>query len=105
MRTVIIFVLLGAILGAVAASLIVPPTLSWYNEAGFLSQPGQGHSQVQALVNIPEVIRYTTSRLLKAQAIGAGLGAFTFLILGSYSASRGRKHRAPTPSAAPVPPA
>ena len=107
MRTVVIFVLLGAILGAVAASLIVPPTLSWYNEAGFLSQEGQGQGQVQALVNIPQVIRYTTSRLLKAQAIGAGLGAFTFLILGSYSASRGRKRKAPatTPAAASRPPA
>jgi len=100
-RTVIIFVLLGAILGAVAASLIVPPTLSWYNEAGFLSQPGQGGTApVQALVNIPQVIHYTTSRLLKAQAIGAGLGAFTFLVLGSYSASRGRKRKTPAPAAA-----
>jgi hypothetical protein len=104
-RTVVIFVLLGAILGAVAASLIVPPTLSWYNEAGFLSQQGPGQGQVQALVNIPQVIRYTTSRLLKAQAIGAGLGAFTFLILGSYSASRGRKRRTPAPAAASRPPA
>jgi hypothetical protein len=99
-RTVVIFVLLGAILGAVAASLVVPPTLSWYNEAGFLSQQGQGANQVQALVNIPQVIRYATSRLLKAQAIGAGIGAFTFLILGSYSASRGRKRKTPAPAPA-----
>ena len=100
MRTVVIFVLLGAIIGAVAASLVVPPTLTWYNEAGFLSQQGQaGGQQVQALVNIPQVIRYATSRLLKAQAIGAGLGAFTFLILGSYSASRSRRRRTPAPAA------
>ena len=46
-KTVIIFVLLGAILGAVAASFVAPPVLGWYNEAGFLSQDGH----VQALVN------------------------------------------------------
>lgn len=95
-KTVLIFVLLGAILGAVAASLVVPPALGWYNEAGFLAQDGK----VQALVNLPQVIKYTTDRLLKAQAIGAGLGAVTFLILGSYSASRGR--RRPQPAAAPA---
>jgi hypothetical protein len=106
-RTVVIFVLLGAIVGAVAASLVVPPTLSWYNEAGFLSQQGQpAGQQVQALVNIPQVIRYATSRLLKAQAIGAGLGAFTFLILGSYSASRSRRRVKPArPATATTPPA
>jgi hypothetical protein len=93
-KTVFIFVLLGAILGAVAASLIVPPALGWYNEAGFLSQNGK----VQALVNLPQVIRYTTDRLLKAQAIGAGLGAFTFLVLGTYAASRGRRRPQPAPA-------
>ncbi len=96
-KTVLIFVLLGAILGAVAASLIVPPALGWYNEAGFLTQSGQA----KALVNLPDVIKYTTDRLLKAQAIGAGLGAFTFLVLGAYSASRGRRRRAPEAATAP----
>jgi hypothetical protein len=96
-RTVVIFVLLGAILGAVAASFIAPPLLGWYNEAGFLSQTGQ----VQSLVNLPQIIRYTTDRLLKAQLVGAGLGAFTFLILGLYASSRSRRRaREPVASAA-----
>ena len=95
-KTVIIFVLLGAILGAVAASFVVPPALGWYNEAGFLSQNGQ----VQALVNLPQVIKYTTDRLLKAQAIGGGLGAFTFLVLGLASAGRSRRRRAEAPQPA-----
>ena len=99
-KTVAIFVLLGAIAGAVAASFIAPPLLGWYNEAGYLSNSGQ----VQALVNLPKVIRYTTDRLLKAQAIGAGLGAFTFLVLGSYAASRSRsRRRAATPPSAGTP--
>jgi len=97
-RTVLIFVLLGAILGAVAASFVAPPLLGWYNEAGYLSQGGQ----VQSLVNLPQIIRYTTDRLLRAQAIGAGLGAFTFLVLGLYSSSRSRR-RIPEPAPAPKP--
>ncbi len=94
MKTVTIFVLFGAIVGAAAASLIVPPTLSWYNEAGFLSRG----NQVQALVNVPEVVRYATSRLIKGQLIGAGVGAFAFLVFGVLAA--GRRRRRP-PSAAP----
>lgn len=99
-KTVVIFVLLGAILGAVAASFVAPPALGWYNEAGFLSQSGQ----VQALVNLPQVIKYTSDRLLKAQAIGGALGAFTFLVLGLVSAGRSRRRRAAAPgTAAPRP--
>jgi hypothetical protein len=98
-RTVIIFVLLGAILGAVAASLVVPPALGWYNEAGFLSQSGQ----VQTMVNLPQIIKYATDRLIKAQAIGAGIGAFTFLVIGAYAASRGRRRGQPMADPAPRP--
>jgi hypothetical protein len=98
MRNLLIFVLLGAILGAVAASLIVPATLSWYNEAGFLSQQT---GQVQALVNIPQLIRYATSRLIRGQLIGAGLGAVLFLVLGLLAGRR----RHPAAISSPSPPA
>jgi len=100
MKTVTIFFLLGAILGAAAATLIVPPTLSWYNEAGFLSQSGQT-SQVQALVNIPQVIRYATTRLIRGQLIGAAVGAVAFLVIGIVVASKGRSR--PVPVASPRP--
>jgi len=30
MKTLVIYVLLGALLGAAAASVVVPPTLAWY---------------------------------------------------------------------------
>ena len=102
MRNILIFVLLGAILGAIAASLIVPATLSWYNEAGFLSQPGG--TQVQALVNIPQLIKYATSRLIRGQLIGAGIGAGLFLIVGLVATAR-RKPARVAPPAASRPPA
>ena len=107
MKTILIFVLLGGLAGAVAASLIVPPTLSWYNESGFLSQPQNG--QVQALVNIPQVIRYTTTRLIKGQLIGTSVGALLGLVVGILAARGGSRRRlaasAPPPSpVAPRPP-
>ena len=99
MKNVLILVLLGAILGAIAASLIVPATLSWYNEAGFLSQPGG--TQIQALVNIPQLIRYATSRLIRGQLIGAALGASLFLVVGLLASRRG--HRAAVAPVSPPP--
>ena len=101
MKNVLIFVLLGAIFGAVAASLIVPATLAWYNEAGFLSQPGGG--QPQALVNIPQLIHYTTSRLIRGQLIGAALGAVLFLVVGLLVGRR--RHPAAVSPPRPAPPA
>lgn len=93
MKTVLIFTLLGALVGVAAASVIVPPTLSWYNETGFLSQKDQA-GQVQAMVNIPQVIRYASDRLIKGQLIGAAIGSAAFLVIGSFVAAGGRKRRA-----------
>ena len=84
MKTVLIFMLVGAALGAVAASFIVPPVLSWYNEPGAIA-PGR---QVETLCNLPEMIRYTASRLLRGQLIGAAVGALLFLYPGIATARR-----------------
>jgi hypothetical protein len=90
--------MVGAILGAVAASFIVPPVLGWYNEPGAIS-PGK---QVETLCNIPELIRYTSSRLLRGQLIGAAVGALVFLFPGILSVRRraGEASVALPPSAA-----
>jgi hypothetical protein len=95
MKGVVIWVLAGALVGIVAASFIVPPMLSWYNEAGFLAQG----NQAAAMVNLPEVVRYSTSRLIRGQAIGAGLGAVVFFAVGLAVGGRRRK-KAATPTAA-----
>lgn len=100
MKTVLIFTLTGALLGVAAASYVVPKGLSWYNEAGFLSQPQNG--QVQALVNLPQVIRYTTDRLIKGQMVGGILGAVLFFMFGIFAARTGSRRRSPAPLAAPV---
>ena len=49
MKGILIWVFVGALLGIVAASFIVPPMLSWYNEAGYLAKNGQP----AAMVNLP----------------------------------------------------
>lgn len=98
MKTALIFALLGALAGIVVASFVVPPALSWYSEPGGI--PGGG--QVQALVQIPQVIRYATSKLLFAQTVAACLGAAAGLVLGIAVARRGRRP-APVTAATSMP--
>ena len=92
MKSILIWILAGALLGGVAASFIVPPMLSWYNEAGYLSQSGQP----AAVVNLPQVVKYATSRLIRGQAIGAGVGAVVFFVLGLAVGGKSRR-RVPAP--------
>lgn len=77
MKGALILMLSGALVGIAAASAIVPPLLGWYTSPGGLPQG----AQVQAVVQIPEVIRYATSRLILYQAIGAGIGALLGLVV------------------------
>jgi hypothetical protein len=86
-KTVIIFILLGAIAGAVVASYVVPPALSWYAEPGGLP----GGATIQAVVQVPEVIKYTTSRLIRGQIIGGGIGAAAGLLFGILVVSKRRR--------------
>ena len=78
MKTVVIFALSGALLGVVIASLVVPPALSWYTAPGGLPEG----TQIQALVQIPEVIRYATGKLIRGQMIGAAIGAILGVVCG-----------------------
>ena len=84
LKTVGTYVLIGAFVGGVIASFVVPPVLAWYNETGKISSA----SQVQTLCNLPELIRYTSSRLLRGQLIGAAIGALVFLYPGFLAARR-----------------
>jgi hypothetical protein len=84
------FALIGALLGIVIASLVVPPALSWSTAPGGLPQG----TQIQALVQIPEVIAYATGRLIRGQAIGAAAGAVVGSVV-SMLVSRRRVVRVP----------
>ena len=95
MKNAVIVMLVGALVGIVAASFIVPPLLGWYTAPGGLPQG----AQVQAVVQIPEVIRYATSKLLLGQAIGAGLGGILGLAGYLFVRSRGRASSNPPPVA------
>ncbi|MEP7310820.1 MAG: hypothetical protein ABJA98_35430 [Acidobacteriota bacterium] len=92
MKNALIFALAGALLGIVIASFIVPPALVWYSEPGGLP----GGAQVQALVQIPDVIRYTTGKLLRGQMIGGVVGAV--LGLGLTILMKGKKVPAVDPT-------
>jgi hypothetical protein len=93
----LILVLSGALLGAALASWIVPAALAWYMTPGGLPQG----AEVQAVVQISEVIRYSTSRLIRGQLIGAAIGASMGLVLGIFLQVRSRR---PAPAAPPPPP-
>lgn len=86
MKTIVILALAGALLGIAIASLVVPPALAWYTAPGGLPQG----AQIQALVQIPEVIRYSTGRLIRGQLIGAVIGAIAGLAIGALSNARSR---------------
>src|SRR4051812_8875965 len=84
MKTVVISVLLGALIGIAIASFVVPPALSWYSAPGGLPKG----TQIQALVEIPEVIHYATGRLIRGQLIGAVAGGVAGLALGAVLGRR-----------------
>jgi|SRR5689334_14138071 len=96
MKTVVIFVLVGTLLGVAVASYIVPPTLAWYSTPGGLP----AGAQIQALVQIGDVIRYTTGKLIRGQMIGGGIGALLGLAGGILFVRRTSKAPS-TKSAAP----
>jgi hypothetical protein len=50
------------------------------------------------MVNLPEVVRYSTTRLIRGQAIGGAIGAIVFFALGLAVGGRGRRRAAATPA-------
>jgi len=96
--TILLYMLVGALVGAVIASFVVPPVLTWYNEPGAIN----AGKQVETLCNIPELIRYTSSRLLRGQLIGAFIGALVGLVV-ALMRSRHPSGGFPTPASAAAP--
>ena len=89
LKTLLGFVSGGGLLGFIAASIIAPKFLRWYNA------PAMG----QALCDCIKVTDEITSRMLKMQGTGAAIGAVLFLILGVVFEVRRNKKSAPTMTA------
>ena len=87
MKLTLILILAGALIGAVVASFVVPPALAWYTSPGGLPQG----AEVQAVVQIPEVIRYATTHLIRGQLIGAAIGAAVGLMIGIAAQMHSRR--------------
>jgi hypothetical protein len=98
MKTALILMLAGALVGVFLASLFVPPMLSWYTSPGGLPQG----AQIPAVVQIPEVIRYATSKLLWGQAIGGGMGAILGLVASFLLRRKGQPVAPPRAADAPT---
>ncbi|WP_426756562.1 hypothetical protein [Myxococcus sp. Y35] len=92
-KTLLNFVLVGALLGVVVASWMGPNYLGWYNETPYATQ---------TMCNLPEVIRKTSADLISYQVIGGGVGAALFLVLGVLFVRR--THRRARPQADQTPP-
>jgi hypothetical protein len=90
MKNALLLVLSGALIGIAVASFVVPPLISWYTSPGGLPKG----AEIQAVVQIPEVVRYVSSRLLIGQSIGATIGA----ALGAAVYFMTRKTPAPAPT-------
>src|SRR5919201_2304063 len=98
MKTIAILMLAGALIGVASAALRVPPAMAWYTSPGGLPQG----AQIQAIVQIPEVIRYATTHLIRGQIIGGAIGAALGLAVGIFMNIGSRRAR---PAVAAHPPA
>jgi len=87
MKNIVILVLAGCLVGVAVASWVVPPALAWYTTPGGLPRG----AEVQAVVQISEVIRYSTSRLIRAQLVGAAIGGAIGLAMGVVMDRKARR--------------
>jgi gas vesicle protein len=84
-KRVLIFMLSGAIVGEVIATIVAPSFITWWNT------PGVGAPQ--AICDLPAIFHKSIHDLILGQLIGAVLGAAIAMILG-IAVSRGVARRA-----------
>lgn len=83
-KTVVLFTLIGAVLGTVVVDFIAPAAIAWDHT------PRSG----QALCNCTEIAHSISSALIRWQATGAALGAIGFMVLGILWEVRQRRKQA-----------
>lgn len=87
LKRVLTFMLGGAIVGQVVATIVAPSFITWWNT------PGVGAPQ--AICDLPMIFHKSIHDLIAAQLIGAGVGAVIAMILG-IAVSRAAVRRART---------
>lgn len=90
LKTVLTFVLAGALVGNLVTTFTAPRFMEWYNSTELATQ---------TVCNLPDVIQKVTSQLIQAQLMGTGIGAGLFLVLGILFVRR----RPPSQQSAPPP--
>lgn len=88
-KRVIIFLLAGFILGAVASTFMASGYLVWDNTTSVGGQQ---------TVDLPMVTRATINSLVRWQGIGGGVGAAVGLIIGLITLRKRKQPSATTPS-------
>ncbi len=92
LRSVVFFLVLGALLGGVVTSLIAPGLINWYHTPGGALPPG---------LDLSPYARQLLADLIRAQTIGAIVGAIVTAALGfALVRGRARKPADPKPPAA-----
>ncbi len=88
-KTVVLFTLIGAVLGTIVVDFIAPAAIAWDHT------PRSG----QALCNCTEIAHSISAALIQWQAVGAALGGVGFLVLGVLFEVRQRKKQQPAAAA------
>jgi len=94
-KTVLTFMLAGALLGNLVATFLAPSFMEWYNSTPLASQ---------TMCNLPQVVRDVTGQLIRTQFIGSGIGAVVFLVLGIVFMRTQAKRQKAVPPQPPVTP-
>jgi len=95
LKTVLTFMLAGALLGNVVATLVAPSFMEWYNSTPLAKQ---------TMCDLPQVVRDVTSQLIRTQFIGSGIGAVVFMVLGIvFLQARAKRQKAMPPPQPPAP--
>ncbi|MBN1961748.1 MAG: hypothetical protein JW841_12460 [Deltaproteobacteria bacterium] len=81
-KTITMLAVFGALCGAIAATLIAPSVIAWYQTPG---------TSLTAMCLCTETVQQATARIIQAQLSGAIGGIIFFFIIGLII--RARRHR------------
>ncbi|NNB87488.1 hypothetical protein HJC10_11890 [Corallococcus exiguus] len=92
LKTFLIFILAGTLLGTFIASLAAPSYIEWNNSTPLATQ---------TMCNLPEVVRSVTASLMHSQLMGAAIGAGVGLVAAILVVVRARSRAKQRPGSPP----